>query len=96
MTPNTPKTETPKLTKEQIFSAKLIQLFDGEFSAEMIMNKRNSVFYRIANFTTPAGTKVSTVLTEEQIGEIINDLDNLQYSRRMQAKIKRLNINFEE
>ena len=87
---------TPTLTKEQVFSNKLVQLFDGEFSSETIATKRNLVFYRVANFMTPKGTRVSDVLNEEQIGEVINTLDNLQYSRRMEAKIKRLNLQFEE
>jgi hypothetical protein len=82
--------------KTQNFMAKLIKVYDGEFSSEFIAKHRNTVFYKIANFTTPKGTKVSAVLNKEQIGELINELDSLQDSRRLQAKMKRLGIEFDE
>ena len=67
-----------------------VSIFDGVFPSEQIENKRNMVFYRIANFQSPkTGKKLSEVLSEEQIGEIINELDTLQFNRRLQSKIAR-------
>jgi len=80
-------TTTPKLNK---ISTYVISIFDGVFSTEQIENKRNVCFYRIANFQSPkTGKKLSEVLSEEQIGEVINELDTLQFNRKLTAKIAR-------
>ena len=80
-------TTTPTLSKIQAYA---ISIFDGVFSTEQIENKRNVCFYRIANFQSPkTGKKLSEVLSEEQIGEVINELDTLQFNRRLQSKIAR-------
>lgn len=66
----------------------LVSIFDGVFSADLIANKRSLVFYRIANFASPkTQTKVSSVLTEDEIGTIINELDSLQFNRSIASRV---------
>ena len=85
-------TFTPEQLQE--FTTKVVKVFDGEFSSDFIASHRKTCFYRIANFTTPKGTKVNDILNDDEIGAVINELDNLQYSRRLQAKAKRLGLDF--
>lgn len=80
-------TSTPKLNKIQAYA---ISIFDGVFSAELLETKRNSAFYRIANFQSPkTQKKLSDVLSQDQLGEIINELDTLQFNRKLQSKVAR-------
>lgn len=67
-----------------------VAVFDGVFSDSEISSHRNRVFYRVANFRSPKTNKaLGEVLNEEEIGSIINELDNLQFQRKLQGKIAR-------
>ena len=73
----------------------LVKLFDGEFSAEFIQTKRNVVFGRIASYTSAkSGKQVGEILSANDIGSIINKLDDIQFSRRLEAKARRLGEEF--
>ena len=83
-----------KKTNEVIVTY-LTKLFDGEFSSEFIQSKRNVVFGRIASYTSAkTGKQVGQVLSADEIGSIINQLENLQFSRRLADKAKRLGEEF--
>jgi len=79
------------MTKIQKSQQYLTKLFDGVFSEQEINTQRARVFYRIANFTSPTtGKTVGDTLSNDQIGEVINSLSDLQFNRRMQAKVQRM------
>ena len=83
-----------KKTNEVIVTY-LTKLFDGEFSSEFIQSKRNVVFGRIASYTSAkTGKQVGQVLSADEIGSIINQLENLQFSRRLADKARRLGEEF--
>jgi len=68
----------------------LVSIFDGAFSEQQLENKRNLCFYRVANFQSPkTGKKVGEVLNEDAIGVILNELDNLQFNRKLASKVAR-------
>lgn len=76
--------------KTKLIQEYATKVFDGVFSSEEISSHRARVFYRLANFTSPTtGKKLSEVLSEDQIGEVINELDTIQFNRRLQSKISR-------
>ena len=87
-------TQTPVALKARQIEY-IINLFDGEFSSEFIASHRRTVFYRIANFSLTSESIVSAVLSQDDIGEIINQLDTKQYNRRLENKRRRLG-NFPE
>ena len=73
----------------------LIKLFDGIFTEEQLDNKRKLVFSRIANYTSPkTGAKVSGLLTDDEIGQVINCLSDAYFNRKMQARAKRIGEGF--
>lgn len=73
----------------------LIKLFDGEFSPQQLSERRNMVFARIANYTSPkTGQQVGDILPADDIGYIINRLESIQFCRRMEAKAKRIGGEF--
>jgi thymidylate synthase len=79
----------------EVIISYLTKLFDGEFSSDTIINKRGLVFARIAGYVSPkTGKQVGEILTADQIGSIINNLDNIQFNRRMEAKARRLGEEF--
>ena len=79
-----------KKTNEVIVTY-LTKLFDGEFSSEFIQSKRNVVFGRIASYTSAkTGKQVGEILSADEIGKVINNLDNIQFSRRLADKARRL------
>lgn len=79
--------QIPQLNPTQAYAVKL---FDGVFSADVISNKRSTVFYRIANFRSPKTQRaISEVLTQDQIGEVINELDSLQFNRSIASRVAR-------
>ena len=82
-------------TNNKAIIAYLTKLFDEEFSSDFIQKKRNVVFARIAGYTSPkSGKRVGEILSANEIGELINELDNIQFSRRLDAKAKRLGEEF--
>jgi hypothetical protein len=85
MTPaNKTTTTSIKLTPVEY----LTKVFDGVFSEAELQNSRKRVFYRVANFESPT-TKVraSAILNQDEIGEIINNLEDLQFNRRIAKRI---------
>ena len=83
-----------KKTNEVIVTY-LTKLFDGEFSSEFIQSKRNVVFGRIASYTSAkTGKQVGEILSADEIGKVINNLDNIQFSRRLADKARRLGEEF--
>lgn len=83
-------TKTPTKTPTDI-QEYLLKLFDGVFTVDQIDNRRKLVFARIAGYVSPkSGAKVSDLLTDDQIGEVINALSDAYFNRAMQAKAKRI------
>ena len=79
----------------EVIISYLTKLFDGEFSTDFLQSKRNVVFARIAGYISPkTGKQVGQVLTSDEIGSIINKLDDIQFSRRLEAKARRLGEEF--
>ena len=73
----------------------LVKLFDGVFSEEQIENRRKLVFARIAGYVSPnSNVMVSTILTDEEIGQVINRLSDAYFNRKMQARAKRIGEGF--
>lgn len=84
-----------KTNTNEAIIAYLVKLFDGEFSSDYIQDKRNVVFARVAGYVSPkTGKQVGEILTADDIGSIINTLDNLQFNRRLEAKARRLGEEF--
>ena len=82
------QTTTTQLNPTQVYLSKV---FDGVFSEADIANHRSRVFYRIVNFTSPkSGVKVGDVLSSDQVGEIINELDTLQFNRKVAMRVAKL------
>ena len=80
------KPTTPTTQDIQDF---LIKLFDGIFTEEQLDNKRKLVFARIAGYVSPkTGAKVSDLLTNDEIGQVINCLSDAYFNRKMQARAK--------
>ena len=88
-------TTTKTTNNNEAIKTYLVKLFDGEFSSQTIEDKRNMVFARIAGYVSPkTGQQVGEVLSANEIGSIINILDNLQFSRVLTNKAKRLGEEF--
>lgn len=84
-----------KKSNNEVIVTYLTKLFDGEFSSDFIQTKRNVVFGRIASYVSPkTGKQVGELLSANEIGEIINNLDNIQFSRRLADKARRLGEEF--
>lgn len=82
--------QTPVVNQNQPIIDYTVKIFDGLFSENEINTKRNYVFYRVANFESPkTKRRLNSILSDEEIGEIINELSTLQYNRRLQARINR-------
>ena len=82
--------QTPVVNKNQPIIDYAVKVFDGLFSEQEINAKRNYVFYRIANFESPrTKLRLNSVLSDDEIGEVINELSTLQYNRKLQARINR-------
>ena len=67
-----------------------VKIFDGMFSESQIENNRKTVFYRIANAPTPKGNLLGNIMDQDEIGSVINELAQLQFNRRFQAKASRM------
>ena len=81
---------TKNPTDIQAVNAYVISIFDGVFSENDIVNHRNKVFYRLSNFVSPKTQRLlSEVLSEDQIGDIINMLDTLQFNKRLSPRVAR-------
>ena len=84
ITNTTAKATTPKLTPTEY----LTRVFDGVFSEAEIQNNRKRVFYKIANFKSPTtGVVASNILNQDEIGEVINNLEDLQFNRRIAKRV---------
>ena len=84
-----------KTNTNEVIVTYLTKLFDGEFSSEFIQSKRNVVFGRIASYTSAkTGKQVGEILSADEIGKVINNLDNIQFSRRLADKARRLGEEF--
>ena len=84
-----------KTNTNEVIVTYLTKLFNGEFSSEFIQPKRNVVFGGIASYTSAkTGKQVGQVLSADEIGSIINQLDNIQFSRRLADKARRLGEEF--
>lgn len=89
---STKQTTTTNVTTVQDY---LVKLFDGVFTEEQIENRRKLVFARIAGYVSPKSeVMVSTILTDEEIGQVINRLSDAYFNRKMQARAKRLGEGF--
>ena len=87
---NKGKQMTTTANKTKLIQEYATKVFDGVFSSEEIASHRARVFYRLANFTSAkSNKKLSEVLTQDEIGEIINELDTIQFNRRLQARVTR-------
>lgn len=85
-TTTTPPAVTPIKVKSY-----LVNLFDGIFSENQLLESRKYCFAKVAQYRSPTtGKEVSEVLSQEQIGEILNSLADAQFNRRMQAKASRM------
>ena len=81
---------TKQITAQDI-QQYLIKLFDGVFTVEQLDNKRKLVFARIAGYKSPkSGKTVSELLTDEEIGQIINALSDAYFNRAMASRAKRI------
>ena len=68
----------------------VVKVFDGVFSESDIQSNRKYCFYRIANFESPkTKTKLNTVLSDDDIGEVINELATLQFNRKLASRVSR-------
>lgn len=85
-------TQTPTTQDIQDY---LFKLFDGVFTEDILNNKRKLVFARIAGYISPkTGAKVSDLLSDDEIGQIINALSDAYFNRAMQARAKRIGGGF--
>lgn len=68
----------------------VVKVFDGVFSESDIQSNRKYCFYRIANFESPkTQTRLNTILSDEEIGEIVNELGTLQFNRKLAQRVSR-------
>lgn len=68
----------------------VVKVFDGVFSESDIQTNRKYCFYRIANFESPkTKLRLNTVLSDDEIGEIINELSTLQFNRKLAQRVYR-------
>lgn len=67
-----------------------MKVLDGMFSEKEINEQRKMVFFRVANTPTPKGNILGNLMSEDEIGDIINELGMLQFNRRLSAKMSRL------
>ena len=89
------RSNTTSTDDKEVIKTYLVRLFDGLFSTQSMEERRNMVFARIAGYTSAkTGIQVGEVLTPDEIGEIINILDNLQFSRRLADKARLLGEEF--
>jgi len=90
------KTTKPEATlnKENIISRVTASL-DGAFSEKEIIERRRSVFYQVANLKSPqTGTILGSILDADELGTIVNNLLDLQQSRKLTAKLKGVDVGF--
>lgn len=82
-------TQTPVAQANPIISY-VVKVFDGVFSEQEIQANRKYCFYRIANFESPkTKARLNTVLSDDDIGEIINELSTLQFNRKLAQRVAR-------
>lgn len=68
----------------------VVKVFDGVFSESDIQTNRKYCFYRVANFVSPkTQAKLNTVLTDDDIGEVLNELSTLQFNRKLAQRVAR-------
>lgn len=80
-------TQTPVAQANPIISY-VVKVFDGVFSESDIQTNRKYCFYRIANFSSPkTQVRLNTILNDDEIGEIINELSTLQFNRRLAKRV---------
>ena len=81
------QTPTPVAQANQIISY-VVKVFDGVFSESDIQANRKYCFYRIANFESPkTKVRLNTILNDDEIGEVINELSTLQFNRRLAKRV---------
>ena len=69
----------------------LAKLFSQVISEDEINNNRRRAFATIANYTSPStGQTVGSVLTDEQIGDVLNSVRDYHINKRIQAVAKRI------
>ena len=89
-TKQTNQTQTPVAPVANPIISYTVKVFDGVFSEAEIQTNRKYVFYRIANFKSPkTEASLNTVLNDDQIGDIINELSTLQFNRKLAQRVSR-------
>ena len=84
----TTTTQTPVAPVANPIVSYIVKVFDGVFSESDIQTNRKYCFYRIANFESPkTKVRLNTILNEDEIGEIINELSTLQFNRRLAKRV---------
>ena len=69
----------------------LAKLFSQVISEDEINNYRRRAFATIANYTSPVtGETVGSVLTNEQIGNVLNSVRDYHINKRIQAVASQL------
>lgn len=82
-------TQTPVAQANPIISY-VVKVFDGVFSEQEIQTNRKYCFYRIANFSSPkTQVRLNTILNDDELGEIINELSTLQFNRKLAQRVAR-------
>lgn len=86
----TKQTQTPVALKANPIVSYIVKVFDGVFSEQEIQTNRKYCFYRIANFESPkTKVRLNTILSDDEIGEVINELSTLQFNRKLAQRVAR-------
>lgn len=86
----TTTTQTPVAPVANPIVSYIVKVFDGVFSESDIQTNRKYCFYRIANFESPkTKVRLNTILNDDEIGEIINELSTLQFNRKLAQRVAR-------
>lgn len=69
----------------------LVKLFSQVLSEDEVNNNRRRAFATIAKYTSPAtGRTVGSVLSDEEIGDVLNSVRDYHINKRIQAVAKRI------
>ena len=67
----------------------LVKLFSQVLSENEINNNRRRAFATIANYTSPStGQTVGSILSDEEIGNVLNSVRDYHINKRIQAVAK--------
>ena len=69
----------------------LEKLFSQVLSEDEVNNNRRRAFATIANYTSPStGQTVGSILSDEEVGNVLNSIRNYHTNKRIQAVAKRI------